>query len=341
MNPTTIATFRQLANFLRCEEDFLTAYLGGDHYLEDRRHSTPMPPITRYTSVIQKLYLPKKSGAPKSFRETFSIRTDTLKNALKGLNTYLQHSFEPSDAVHGYVADKNIRTNAEAHLGRKYLLSVDIHKFFESINSKMVEASLKQLGYSDFAALHISRFTTLNDFLPPGFNTSPTLSNLVVHEMDIQFLALCGNDCTYTRYADDLYFSSDSDLPSLPSIEKIIGSHGFSLSPQKTKYMNRGRKQYVTGLTVFDHVRPHVSRSIKRNLRLELHYMQKYGMRDHMLHELHYTRKEYDSDPDISIEVGNALERLDNAVAGWIHYMKSVEPTAAARFEAIYKKIVL
>src|SRR5262249_40862584 len=162
------------------------------------------------------------------------------------------------------------RTNAEQHLAKKHLLSVDVYRFFESITSPMVEWALEGIGFSSFAAPRLAQLVTVNGFLPPGYPTSPTLSNLIVQDMDLQFIQLCGSDSTYTRYADDLYFSSNRAVPSLDAIQMIIDDHGFSLHPAKTKSMPRGSKQYVTGLTVFDHVRPHVSRIIKRRLRQEL-----------------------------------------------------------------------
>lgn len=337
MTPSSIKNIRQLSNFLRCDESFLSAYLDGDFLILDRTNFTNLSKKTDYTSIIEKLYIPKKNKRTRSYREIYSIRTDTLKDTLKGLNTFLQDAFTPSFAVHGYVQGKNIRTNAEAHLAKRLLLSVDIHKFFENISAATVEQALGGIGFSSFASKRLSFLVTLNDFLPPGFNTSPTISNIVVKEMDEQLIKIGGTKCTYTRYADDLYFSSNIQLPSIEDIEKTITYNGFSLNPDKTKYMLRGSKQYVTGLTVFDHVRPHVTRKIKRNLRLELYYMKKHGLLEHVLHTLGYTIDEYVSDPAIRSEVNDNLNAFSSRIEGWIHFMKSVERPAALKLEAIYK----
>jgi RNA-directed DNA polymerase len=341
MNPSAIINLKQLANFLRCEEDFLTAYFSGDYVIVDSRLGGIVPSEVVRTSVIEKLYLRKKGGAKTGYREIYTVRTDTLKDTLKTLNTFLVDNYKPPSTVHGYVKGKNIRTNASAHLAKKNLLSVDIANFFESISALRVEKALVDIGFSDFAAQHLSKLATANNFLPPGFNTSPTISNIIVKDMDEQLLKLCGDHCVYTRYADDLYFSSSKDLPKLEELENIIISNGFTLNPGKTKYMKRGGKQYVTGLTVFDHVRPHVTKRIKRSLRLELHYMKKFGQLEHALYRLNYTSQEYEENYMIMSEVDQYIKTADTRIGGWIHFMNSVEPPAAQRLKEKYKSLTL
>ena len=339
MNISTINNLTQLANFLRCDEIFLNAYLQGDSLLLDRNDDFTMPVSTGYTSIIEKLYLRKKNKLVKSYREVYSVRTDTLKNVLKGLSTFLKESHIPSNAVHGYVHGRNIRTNAEMHLSKRYLLSVDISNFFGSITTDMVSKALLSIGFSNFAIQHLSKIVTINNFLPPGYSTSPIISNIVVNSMDDELLHLSGNDCVYTRYADDLYFSSNTSLPTLENISAIVFNHGFTLNPQKTKYMPRGVKQYVTGLTVFDNVRPRITKRIKRNLRLELHYLTAYGLRGHVLKQLDKTQKEYDADVYLKSQVDTEVKSIDNRITGWLRFINSVESNTAQKLIYQYEKV--
>lgn len=341
MNISTINNLTQLANFLRCDEIFLSAYLKGDAVILDRNDNFIMPVTTGYTSIIEKLYLRKKNKLVKSYREVYSVRTDTLKNVLKGLSTFLKESHVPSNAVHGYVHGRNIRTNAEMHLSKRYLLSVDISNFFGSITGDMVSKALLSVGFSDFAVQHLSKIVTINNFLPPGYSTSPIISNIVVNSMDEDLLHLSGNESVYTRYADDLYFSSNIALPTLENISKIVADYDFVLNPQKTKYMPRGVKQYVTGLTVFDHVRPRVTKKVKRNLRLELHYLLAYGLRGHVLQQMGKTIADYEKDDNIKSEVDGEVQSIDNRITGWLRFMYSVESVAAQKLINEYKKVSL
>lgn len=341
MNISTINNLTQLANFLRCEEVFLTAYLQGDFKILDRGDSFKLPTSTGYTSIIEKLYLRKKNKRVKAYREVYSVRTDTLKNVLKGLSTFLKEFHISSVAVHGYVNGKNIRTNAERHLSKRYLLSVDLSNFFGSITTNMVSKALLSIGFSNFAVQHLSKLVTINNFLPPGYSTSPVISNIVVKAMDEDLLQLCGANCVYTRYADDLYFSSNIALPTLENISKIVGSYGFVLNPQKTKYMPRGVKQYVTGLTVFDNIKPRVTKKIKRNLRLELHYLLAYGLRGHVLHQMCKSIADYEVDDNLKSDVDAEVKSIDNRITGWLRFMYSVESAAAQKLIDEYKKVSL
>lgn len=341
MNIFTINNLRQLANFLRCEETFLEAYLQGDFIILDRGDSFNMPISTGKTSIIEKLYLRKRNKHPKAYREVYSVRTDTLKNVLKGFSTFLKESHVASKAVHGYVHGRNIKTNAEMHLSKRFLLSVDISNFFGSITTDMISEALLSVGFSKFATQHLSKIVTLNNVLPPGYSTSPIISNIVIKKMDEDFLHLCGVDSVYTRYADDLYFSSNISLPTLENISEIVSNYGFALNPEKTKYMPQGVKQYVTGLTVFDHVKPRVTKRVKRNLRLELHYLVSYGLRGHVLKRMGKTMADYDYDDSIKSEVDGEVKNIDNRITGWLRFMNSVESAAAQRLIKEYNKVSL
>jgi predicted NUDIX family phosphoesterase len=341
MNISTINNLTQLANFLRCDDVFLKAYLKGDFTILDHKNGFSLPTTTGYTSIIDKLYLRKRNKHLKAYREVYSVRTDTLKNILKGLSTFLKQSHSPSTAVHGYVQGKNIRTNAERHLSKRHLLSVDISNFFGTISEDMVRKAFLSIGFSSFAVEYLAKIVTLNNFLPPGYSTSPIISNMVVNEMDEELLQLCGRDCIYTRYADDLYFSSNISRPNLENISTIVTKYGFDLNPDKTKYMPRGVKQYVTGLTVFDHLRPRITKRTKRNLRLELHYLLAYGLRGHALKKMGKTINDYFEDDRIRSEVDEEVERIDKRITGWLRFMNSVESNAAKKFIAEYKKVTL
>jgi len=82
---------------------------------------------------------------------------------------------------------------------------------------------------------------------------------------------------TYSRYADDLVFSSDDQrLPSiLPFLREILAQEGFRLAEDKTHIYRTGNRQIVNGLVVNECVtlpREHI-----RKLRAALHRMRTQG----------------------------------------------------------------
>jgi RNA-directed DNA polymerase len=92
--------------------------------------------------------------------------------------------------------------------------------------------------------------------LVQGAKTSPQLSNLCFYEIDEEIDRLCiNNDCTYSRYSDDIFISSNSldrdrAIDMIRQIRKIISMKGFRINNKKTLICPPGTKKIVTGLVV-------------------------------------------------------------------------------------------
>ena len=109
--------------------------------------------------------------------------------------------------------------------------------------------------------------------------------NIIASKMDEMMLEYCKKrGIIYTRYADDLTFSADSDVkvPLIEDIYKIVYSNGFKVNRMKTKVRYKGCKQEVTGLTVTNGV--HVSQKYKKEILRELHFCKKFGVYEHYQH---------------------------------------------------------
>lgn len=76
----------------------------------------------------------------------------------------------------------------------------------------------------------------------------------------------------YTRYADDLTFSSNNKT-LLNKIEKfiryIVTDEGFTINDKKTRYLSNDVKKTVTGITINDG-NIHVDKKLKRDLRAQI-----------------------------------------------------------------------
>lgn len=324
-----ITSEKLLANFLRCDVSFLNRLIQKDYYLFDPRK--PIDPKEADDVEIEKLYL-KKKGRNGGFREVFAARDFQLSNTLKILNNSLTKSFNPEAYVHGFVPGRSIKTNADNHLAKKRILSVDIKTFFDSITIDQVKTVLVEHSFNEQVAQWLSQIITFENHLVQGFHSSPTLANMVFNAVDKQLNELCGGDVTYTRYADDLYFSTNSELPELKKIEEIITNGGFELNEQKTSFMERGRRQYVTGLTVFDNNLPRVSRNVKRNLRLEIYYINKFGFRNHAIKRLTKSDINFDKKDETKIQI--EISEIHHRVHGWIDFINSIEPVRAHKLHA-------
>ena len=213
-----------------------------------------------------------------------AVPDEELTAALKLLRVRLQNviPYEAPATVFGYVPGRSIVGNASCHLGQPVVVCVDLVDFFGSIGLDRIERALLGQGVSPELVQLLLPITVVNGALPPGFSTSPLLSNIVFDETDAALLALaeaCG--ARYSRYADDLTFSGDSlDDDFLDLVDLELQRLGWSVNSRKTRFMRRGGPQYVTGLYVGDAERPHVPRRVKRQLRTWFHYIRLYGYAD-------------------------------------------------------------
>jgi hypothetical protein len=206
--------------------------------------------------------IPKKDGGMRQIETP----NDDLKRTLGLLNRYLQsvYLFEKSSAAYGFIVGikndddrRNVVTNARKHLGKPYLLNIDLADFFHSITRERI---LKVFTEAPF---HFKRevpdiladLCTYRERLPMGAPTSPVLSNLVCMDLD-RDLSILANSLfwNFTRYADDMSFSSDAPITpdNLNTLRKIIQEAGFSLNEAKLKLSGPTDPKVVTGILLED-----------------------------------------------------------------------------------------
>ena len=178
---------------------------------------------------------------------------------------------------------RNIVTNARRHARSKWLINVDIQNFFDSIKYDSVWEYFSKLGYEKEVADVLAKICTYQFRLPQGAPTSPMLSNLIVRSMDDAFVELASKcNCIYSRYADDITLSGNSDsiMPSMRDIYQIVYAHHFCPNKKKTKISFSCDRQMVTGLTITDGV--HVPKKYRKDVWKELYCCKKFGVVNHI-----------------------------------------------------------
>lgn len=159
-------------------------------------------------------------------------------------------------------------TNGREHVGRRYVFNVDIEDFFGSIHFGRVRAFFiknKNFQLHPKIAEILAHISCFQGMLPQGSPCSPVISNLIAHALDIRMAQIAHQQgAIYTRYADDLTFSSN--LKRFPKsiadqinenqwvpgkkISKLLEKNGFSFNAKKTRMQYQDSRQEVTGLTV-------------------------------------------------------------------------------------------
>ena len=227
--------------------------------------------LAKNADKCYKIYSIRKSDGR---RRLIEAPNRTLKGVQSWILQHILYELRPHAHAHGFVKRRSIRTNAEAHTGRRYVLCMDIKDFFPSIaREEVVPVFAASAKYSNLAGI-LSQLCLRSDRLPQGGVTSPALSNMVFKSRDEEITKICETrGVAYTRYADDLTFSSDN-RQSLIEVEKavdrILDGNPFAVQKRKSRLMHSGRRQAVTGIVV-NGERVCIGRKRKRELRAAVH----------------------------------------------------------------------
>lgn len=169
----------------------------------------------------------------------------------QGLSPNLSHAFERG---------KSIITNAMIHRNKRFVICFDIKNYFESFHFGRVAGFFqanRNFKLPREVAITIAQITCVNGYLPQGAPSSPIITNLISQILDIHLLKLAKKyKMDYTRYADDLTFSTNNKSflerysSFIEEVEAEVKSSGFTLNAAKSRIMYRDSRQTVTGLIV-------------------------------------------------------------------------------------------
>ncbi|HEV2758467.1 MAG TPA: reverse transcriptase family protein [Acidimicrobiales bacterium] len=194
-------------------------------------------------------------------------------------------------AVHGFRRGRSALSHANGHLQRKVVIRVDLEDFFASVRAGRVYGIFRACGYPEPVAHVLTALTTnavprsvwaqadapspsasepafrrlavhlAHPHLPQGAPTSPTLANLAAFGLDRRLAGLASSaELTYTRYADDLAFSSVEHRPERQSrrlvdcIGGIAEEEGFRVNVAKTSVRQASQRQRLAGVVVNERV---------------------------------------------------------------------------------------
>ncbi|MDD5435990.1 MAG: reverse transcriptase domain-containing protein [Candidatus Omnitrophica bacterium] len=306
------------------------------------------PSLKYYIHVIPEKDKYSKFNIIKKFggEREISAPIPPLRFIQRKLNFVFQTIFQPHYCVHGFTKERNILTNALSHTKQKYVLNVDLKDFFPSINFGRVRGVFAKYPFyfNSTVATFLAQICCNNNQLPQGAPTSPIISNFICARLDRQLLNFAREqNCRYTRYADDLSFSTyllvlppalvKSDTSQVAQnniklgkeLKKIIISNGFEINEKKIRLRNNKQRQVVTGLTTNRF--PNVTRKFIRQVRAMLHAWQKFGLeKAEQEFYAHYDRKHRNPD--------GKKPSFHDVVVGKINFIGSIR----GKDDVIYKK---
>lgn len=226
--------------------------------------------------------IPKRSGGDRTIaqpaRETKLIQ--------KWLVEHIFCTLPIHEAAAAYRPGASIKKNAERHANSKYMVKLDFKEFFPSIKYQdLVNHFCVHLSdaYEDDDIKRMALISCLHiggrDFsLSIGSPASPCLSNSIVYELDKKIKSWCkDNKVTYTRYADDLTFSTNrpdisSEVEKMVSLTlKEIEYPQLKLNKKKTIHLSKRHKRVVTGVIINSENNLSLGRDRKREISSLIH----------------------------------------------------------------------
>jgi RNA-directed DNA polymerase len=203
---------------------------------------------------------------------------------LMSVQRWILHHVLPLIQTHpasfAYQKERSIVDCARMHLGARWLVKMDLHDFFSSVEETRVYHVFHGLGYSPLVSLELTRICTrLADphpvqyirshhypsiptyaidgagWLPQGAPTSGALANVTTFRLDRKLSHIASHrGLVYTRYSDDLTFSAGTNFSRnqaanlIDHVRNVVRDEHFSLHDRKTRVVPPGARHVVLGL---------------------------------------------------------------------------------------------
>ncbi|QOY92852.1 RNA-directed DNA polymerase [Massilia sp. UMI-21] len=170
------------------------------------------------------------------------------------------------------------------HAEKKNIIKIDLLNFFPSVDRDLVAACIRNSAIDEISDLdlyltNVAELVTVNGYLPPGFATSPPLSNACLIDFDNILQDYCSaRQLVYTRYSDDIVISGDvkEEVVAMPSI--VFGflndlyAGRFTINADKIKLMHRGCRIALLGLQILPNGRVTLGRDLKNKIESLLYF---------------------------------------------------------------------
>lgn len=285
---------------------------------------------TTETDHYTRFEIPKRSGGSR----LISSPKPKMRTAQSWINLNILEKLTPSKYCYAFRPKISIVDNARQHVGKGVIVKLDVKDFFPSITFNRIRGYFEFLGYNPGVATVLGLLCTDAPrvritikgrsqivaigarSLPQGACTSPALANLIASRLDTRLAGLINTfkgDWSYTRYADDLTFSTSDTKPEIgqliAAVNHIAKDEKFEIKAEKTRIMRSPRRQSVTGLIVGDEVR--IPKATIKKMRALFHNIESKG-------------KEV-----VSEELG---KDAINVAHGYWAYLHMVNPTQANKY---------
>ncbi len=256
--------------------------------------------VGRKIRCYRELEINKKSGG----KRTINIPSEKLDKVQKWISKYILSNINVHHCAYAYRKHYSIKDCALQHCCAHWIITMDIKDFFNNIYEDKIYKIFVDYGYNHLISFELARLCSLVDemtetiefdsdseirknskysishynyliqgHLPQGASSSPLLSNIVMYDIDEEIFKFCNdNNLVYTRYSDDLIFSSsdknftqENILLLKKKVKNILGENGFKLNNNKFSIQSPRSRKCVLGLLV-DTEEPRATKHFRENV---------------------------------------------------------------------------
>ena len=223
--------------------------------------------------------IPKRDGS----KRKLSVPDLILKRVQKSIADNILAQYPVSKYAKAYKVGSNVQRNAQPHVGKKKILKLDIEGFFDHILYSQVKNTVFcEEKFAEPIRVLLTMLCYYKESLPQGAPTSPAITNIIMYDFDETVGAFCNEKkIAYTRYCDDMTFSGDFDEGEVIAFVKgELCKLGLFLKNRKTAVIPASKRQTVTGIVVNEKL--NITKDYKKKIRQEMHYIQKFGLDEHI-----------------------------------------------------------
>jgi len=275
--------------------------------------------LSKRDDFYSEFEIPKKTGGTRKI----SAPDLFLKKIQRRINLCLEQFFKPKLSTNGFIRERSIVTNAQPHIGKRFVFNIDLKDFFPSIHYGRIKAVLQKDPFntsSEIAHL-IAHLACYNGILPQGSPLSPLITNIICQALDTYMVKFAKHyRCYYSRYADDITFSSNKNVfkndKFQSDLKNLIQSQGFRINSKKTRIQKSTQRQEVTGIIV--NQKSNLRRPYIKNVRAMLHNWDKKG-----LEYCERTHKEIYS-KNSNLPSNNSIPKFTSVLNGKIQFLGMV-----------------
>jgi RNA-directed DNA polymerase len=269
------------------------------------------------------------------------------------VHRWLLHNALDACEVHesswAYHSGRSAVRCAAKHIGARWIIKLDVHDFFGSVDEVSVFDIFEAIGYPRLLSFELARLCTrprvpgvpyrrgrtpypelLLGSLPQGAPTSGALANAAMRRVDTRLAKLAERrGLIYTRYSDDLVFSTagafhrSKAVALIEEVGAVLRADRFRPHRRKTRVLPPGARKIVLGLLVLED-RVALLGGFKRQLEVHVRGVREFGVQGHAKH------RRYDS-------VFSMIAHVD----GCISFARSVDRIFADRIDAEWRDALL